>query len=727
MNFTLEDWEQLLSNIERNTNPNFDEGALPTDFGSALLPKNNPLDFKETEEAIFSLIHCPDTNRTLQFLVDNPRISALTSATGFPNDMQLLHHFSSSGNKHYAFSGLRTSANVLELIPSRFTHTNTSKAPSLDTLRNPHNLRQINTLQFEEDQLVSFEAPNSIIITPNIAKILTVNGNLTCSPSEALALVATHLIEENARLKAIHESTLTDEDGILDLNNHQEWDDGPITTAMPLIQALYAWSKQRSPRSISFRPSQNPQTLELLSTITSRFTVDTSTEEIDSRSHTHDHLPPRTNTQENVQPTVTNPFTPPDTSGTSFDRFISNFNASQTQQTVAISKLSHTLGEFANATAANTKSKQKIGKQITNLICNAMTPDGENPATKLTETLTDMMKGSNAEIKLNLDIILNKHNAPATPTPDFIRAVKNGDWVHDPGKPSGITVFNLPHSLANTIFETFDLGRLEEEQKHGRNLTDAEREAMYSKQISVSRTLNTLLAKTKSYAAFLKESLGPGIPASDAADEWTAFLTNNLNDLHNRQRLCDPHLPARLESLIASQFNEWFGQSRFGVPPISVLATDSVRQHVLRGYLKPDIPKSIEEALNPPKNKNDDRKRKGGPNDLQSGSDKRPNRTVPHPHENQPREFSMGTDKFKLLVQNSISKNLVKVPMAPSAGCTECCKYIFLGQCHSRCPRVDAHSPPAGNKPRMDALRKLLKDCHLAYKDNKNPSDPDFH
>lgn len=60
MNFTLEDWEQLLSNIEGNTNPNFDEGAVPNDFGSALLPENNPLDFKETEEAIFN----PSTVKT---------------------------------------------------------------------------------------------------------------------------------------------------------------------------------------------------------------------------------------------------------------------------------------------------------------------------------------------------------------------------------------------------------------------------------------------------------------------------------------------------------------------------------------------------------------------------------------------------------------------------------------------------------------------------------------
>mmetsp|Transcript_1014 Transcript_1014/g.1668 ORF Transcript_1014/g.1668 Transcript_1014/m.1668 type:complete len:207 (+) Transcript_1014:685-1305(+) len=53
--------------------------------------------------------------------------------------------------------------------------------------------------------------------------------------------------------------------------------------------------------------------------------------------------------------------------------------------------------------------------------------------------------------------------------------------------------------------------------------------------------------------------------------------------------------------------------------------------------------------------------------------------------------------------------------------------FIFLGQCNSKCPRTAAHTSPAGNKARMDTLRKFIQDCLLAYKENKKPSDPDFH
>eukprot|EP00986_Skeletonema_menzelii_P010514 scaffold5138_cov74-Skeletonema_menzelii.AAC.1 len=719
INITMDDWDTLLAIFYENVNPEFEEDVIPPNFRTSLLPGYNRFEFSDISELTFRLTNSPNSQQVFNFLNENPRISVLTIATGFINEMELLHNFNSlevnESTKHFAFSGLGTSANVLELILSRLIHTTTAKVPSFSTLRDPHNLSQISTIQFEDNELVTTEVPNAIVLTPNIAEILTVGQTLTNDPSEALAKIASYLVAENARWKEIHESNCTEEDGSLDLTNHQEYGDEPIKSAMPLLQTLYAWSKQKSPRSISFRPSQNPSALELLSTATSLF------------------LPGNTTTTSEAQarptpapPTGPNPFI--STNSAPDDNVIANivnaFSSTQTLQTTAINKLSHSLGDFANATASSIEGKRKIGKQIKSFLLNAMTHDGETPATELTESMSDVLKSSTAEIQLTVSIILNKHNANASPTPDLIKALKLGKLWHEPGQPEGMCIFNLPQSLNNTPFENIDVIRLEEEQKFGQTLTDSEREALYSKHISVSRTINHLLAKARSLLAIFTELLGPNIPVTEEAENWVAFISDNLYTLQMRQRSFDPSLPARLESIFDAQINEFFCSARYGVPDLKVLDGNDLRQSLLRGIIKPDIPKAIEEALNPPtKPKNDDRKRKG---DDPAGADKRaPFSTVNH--NNQPRELQMSTEKFRLVIQNSISKRLVTAPMCPSKDCSECCKFIFLGQCNSKCPRTAAHTSPAGNKARMDTLRKFIQDCLLAYKENKKPSDPDFH
>eukprot|EP00985_Skeletonema_marinoi_P033167 scaffold40642_cov402-Skeletonema_marinoi.AAC.1 len=319
--------------------------------------------------------------------------------------------------------------------------------------------------------------------------------------------------------------------------------------------------------------------------------------------------------------------------------------------------------------------------------------------------------------------MLQKHNASAVPTPRFTRGVKKGLWTHIAGHPDNCTVFNLPHSLSGTPFENIDYATLKEEELRGRNMSEEERNVMYKNVITVSKTINYLLMKTKAWHAILSESFGEFAAPSQEAENWVTFISQNLSQLMARQANFDRDLPARLESLMSEEFSEFFTRARHGVPPLYLLEGDIQRQAVLRGHIKPDLPKAVEQALRPPTK--EERKRKQA-DELQPPPNKRRNTLSDQAHSNQPNEFKMTHDKFHLLVQRQITNKQVNVPMCPSTNSNECCKFIFVGKCNSKCPRSAAHTPPAGNRNRMENLRKFMADCHRAYRSNKNPTDPDF-
>ncbi len=704
-----------------NANPDYDESIRPTSFMESLLPISNPTNFSGISDLIYAL-NTSDPDKILSFLEAHPRISVLTIATGFLKETQLLHNFKShiedpASPSHFALAGLEKQANVLEVFPSRLFNSTTSQAPSFDALRDTHHLSQISTFDFEEEDLVPVEISNSIIIPPEIAKIITRNGSFPSTLVELIDLIKDHILYENARLKAIYEESCLDEDGTLELSASHRWEDGPIKEALRLLQTLFAWSKQKSPRSLAFRPSQNMSALEHLATQTSALIQ---------------NLPPTPPNPSIPTPTEPNPFIPSNTPISSdlaaVLAFMNNLqNQQSTQQATTINRLSASLENFANATASYTSEKQRIGKQVKNTILNAMTLDGENPALQLTETMTDVLKAKFNEVRIFIDIMLKKHNAYGAPTPDLVRSLKEGKLHYDSAAPQGFVVHNLPQSLMNTPFENVDFDKLAEEQELGRNLNDEEREALYSKEISVSRTLPFLLSKMKAYAALLYELLGAGIPVTVEAENWVAFLTENLGKLQERQSSSDRDLPARLESLFAECFNDYFGEARYGVPDLEILDRANLRSAVLRGHIKPDLPKSIENVLHPPtKPKIDDRKRKpDGPNNLAPGPNRRPSfHNVTH--HNQPREFLMSPERYVHTIQKQMNNLRITPPKCPNADCHECLKFIFIGRCNSVCPRQAAHTSPSGNKSRMEALRKFQQDCLKAYNEHKKPSDPDF-
>lgn len=100
-----------------------------------------------------------------------------------------------------------------------------------------------------------------------------------------------------------------------------------------------------------------------------------------------------------------------------------------------------------------------------------------------------------------------------------------------------------------------------------------------------------------------------------------------------------------------------------------------------------------------------------------------------HIHSNQPSEFKITSLQFfHIIVEPSMNKRQVIVPMCHSTNSDECLslRFIFVGECNSNCPRAATHTPIADDKNRMEILRKFLQDCHNAYKSNKSTTDPDI-
>ena len=725
-------WESILNSLAESDNPNYDSSFKPTSFIDTLSPIASKYPYEKIADNLFQITVKAEPSNTLQFLQDHPSLSLITIATGFSNELQLLHNFFPITTDHttdtHALHGLGTNANIAQVIPSRLLNKTSSMVPSIETLCTQEKLEELTNTDLQNDDLVSAEISNAIIIPPEITLLLAQNG--ISSATSALSFLKDKIALDDSIAKTDWERSIPIPTGAS--QPQPQWQHDVIKKYALLLQTLYCWSKLSSPRSQSSKISQNDVANDYLNNLISKFPNNPHA----NPNHTQPDVPdPFTNGNES-QTTTTNPGAtlPPEQllacQALGLDpKTYALMSLLQTQKsqefTLAMNKISGSIDNFSNATAASISSKDKLPKVLVNSILNAMTPDGENPATELTQTMKDLMSGSVTNASAMLDVILHKHSASASPNPQFIKGIKNGVWTFPEGKPENVTILNLPLTHGGTPLENVDYAVLKEQEELGKTLSEKERKALYGSIICPSRSIFYLLSKVKAYHAVVAESYGPESPPAAEAENWVTFITVNATKLMARQSSLDRDLPARLECMHADQFNSHFSAAKLGVPSLCLLDGDQDRQKVLRGLYKPDIPTTVYEVLHPPKPPSDDHKRKlDDPSPSPSGPKRSTFSDVSHT--NQPRELKLTQEKFKLVVQDQITAKSVVVPICPGTNCNECCKFIFFGQCNSRCPRAAAHTSPSNNKSRMDNLRKFLSQCLIAYKQNKKPSDPDF-
>ena len=652
-------WQSLQDSISLNENNNNNMDAnLPSTFLDTLATSANPTDFKKLVEQLLRITQSQDQSKIIPFL-QQYNLTLLTIATGFTKEAALLHHLFETDQAAYALSGLNSTANTLSLIGTRLFNKTSTSVPTIETLCNPDKISQILNASYDDTDLHSTEVSNSMVLPPKLAHALGQQDFTALD--DITAFVKDFVLEEDARLKREWQASLPlDEHGSRDLANLPHWENAGIKQYAPLLQALYYWNSLQSPRSAAFRLSNDPIAFNYLKALSEQFQPTTLSESTQAQNALPDgpnpfseqQLPPRPATTTTLGSITTSLSSEQKNACTALGLDPTTYalmSAMQSQSgpqnhesnpdqamSMAFNNLAESLDKFSDATNGAISDKSKLPKVLVQSILNAMTTDGENPADELTPTMKDLMQGSAENTAALLQVIIKKGNASAKPTPRFIRSAKKGKWTHEPGDPDNCSIYGLPQTLVGTPYENIDYDTLKEEELLGRNMTDEERSALYKNVIIPSRTMNYLLMKTKAWLEIIKECFGQDSLMAQEAENWVTFLSENLPHLMARHASFDRDLPARFESFISEQFSEYNDKAKYGVPPSYILDANGQRQALLRGHIKPELSKSVQEALRPtPK---DDRKRKpeDGPHPLPN---KRKNSLLDQVHNNQSEEI----------------------------------------------------------------------------------------
>lgn len=739
-------WMSFQDSSSQNMNNNV-APRQPTSFMDLITPEASSIDFDSMASDLLKVTFKSNHPKAISFLTENTNLSVISIASGFTKEITHIHHLFQCGeqDKTYALSGFGKSANTVSLITSRLLNKTQAKVPSIEALK--ANLSRMTTAELDDDQLQLTEIPNSIILPPKLALELANLG--TTSTKELFDAVISFVLREDDRLMQERNNSQPTVDGTRNLEDLPPWNNEAVETYSLLLQTLFHWNSLESQRSTATRLANDATASDYNNSLADAFSANRSA--LAAPSNPPEGVDPFTNIERQQPPPTTDTVNQNNLPGPTSniteeqrnlcqalgldERSLAIFSLFQsmlprqqpndnTSMATSVNKLSATLETFANATASQIRSKEKLPDVIKTAILNSMTTDGETPATDLTDSMKSITSGSEENASTLLKVILKKHHAASIPNPRFNRAARKGLWTFPTGNPDNVCILNLCFPTSDD--DAMDYAKLKEEESNGRNMTEQERDFLYGKRPNLSKTLNHLLMKLDAWAVLAAELYGPHSLVAMEAESWKIFVSQNMIPLMSRKAQFDNDLPARLESIHAESFNEFFTEAQTSVPSSEILNGDSQRQAILRGQIKPDLSKSIQEILRPTP-KGNDRKRRLSADSITTPRKRRNSGMGPEvTHSNQPNEFKVSSEKFTLAIYPAVKNNQVSVPKCPSTDSTECCRFIFLGKCNSDCPRAAAHSNPSGNKSRMQNLRRLLSDCLSAYKANKRPSDPDF-
>ncbi|KAL9179582.1 hypothetical protein ACHAXT_008872 [Thalassiosira profunda] len=616
-------------------------------------PEFIPINYDSVAGDIHSAVASSnDPYEILDFLVDNPSLTLLTISSGEKGEALALHHFKAferGGEKVYhALLGHGDSAIAVQVLPSRLFNTNTIMVPTLDSILATSDPASEAIAEEVEEKQIS----NSVILSPSLAKtILETNPNLSISAIKQLVLEVSHELDSNAKMRWQQQQANLEEGVQLG-----SWDNQPIRDNLSVIQSVRAWdasNKRDAAFKLNFEPQvqswQKEANANLLRNQRATLTPDRPTD-----NPAHSLVIPRRKTPPppGTSSTPTKPPLPP-------PRLCPSPASNGPLLESTLLKVASCMEQMTNNQTAQLAEKNSTSKHVIEMLKNASTIDGQEQAPQLTQPMKDFLK------------------APA-----HTRGVNKGLFVHPFGNPDNVCITNLPPPGANSNQE-LDRSRLKEEEANGRELSEKEREALYGSKLLPARTIYHLKEKTKAWAAFANEAHGPDSIAANVAADWDEWVQNNIQLLKERSIAIDKDLAARIEHIIDDSFNQYYEEAMHGVPDESILESDTIRRGILRGTVKPDLPKIVFDVLHPqPKRDRTDRDR-GSAGGGGGGPTKKARFEIVH-HDNQGRT------------------------------------------CNSNCPRAVAHKSPQGNAARMDKLRKARKDATEWYKNNKKPSDPNF-
>ena len=550
----------------------------------------------------------------LEFLDENPQLSIVTIASGFKGEITILHHFKGfaleEGDEktYFTLNGNETTSNLLQVIPQRLLKSEAASVPDQKHFTE-NKEKDIMSTSFEENAENATIA-NSIILPPNIAKALIKAKANTAEIALQVVLDLTKETDEREEKKwskeketetANDESTTSAKSKEGSTNN--EWNHKTYKTNLLLLQHLHKWSKLTNKREAGFRLNthETPDIWQAKMNSDLQNQNNNNTEDEQELEQTKlnpnktyvapDHIryaeenhmvtPPRNQNNKETRFTFENEEQTQSLNGEHTQRKEGTTNLSSPTMEVVMNKMAGALDKFANAQSAQSKEKQKIPNNILQMLRNAGTKDGQEPAEDITENLRDIMRSGQENTQLSLDLMLHKQKATASPTARFVRGIHKGLWAYEPGTPDNVTIMNLPANLSGTSLENIDMPKLKEEEARGRTLTDKERNALYGKVTIPSKTIQYLQEKVKAWEAITTQSFEPDSIIAEEATNWREWLDENVTILKNKTYTSDRDLPVRIECIISDLNNQFLTAAKFEVPRDTILAADDIRQGII--------------------------------------------------------------------------------------------------------------------------------------------------
>eukprot|EP00956_Cyclotella_meneghiniana_P040920 scaffold209200_cov45-Cyclotella_meneghiniana.AAC.1 len=535
---------------------------------------------------------------------------------------------------------------------------------------------------------------------------------------------------------------------------HPELSDMIITAAhLPLFQHLYAYSKMKSPRQIGFSISDDEYANNWVSEQDAQFLHQTTREE-------HSHHNPRTSepnsqnnphvswdSEQNQNPgnnrrTETNEGnhftftgspnaqyqrstaaqTPPNQGSNhqvDNDANTRSFVSALESMTNNQSRFTHSMERLVNATASkfNDDGTKKIGNIIKEVVCNASTNDGQNPSPELTPFAKDVLSLPGDQPLILLNILFHKNKIRAQPTPKFIAAMRKGNLTYDSACPDGLSISQLPQSLAGTEFEDLDISRLLNMEENG-TITEADTLNLNKSVLQVSKTMHYLQDKAKAWSTFCEAYFGDDSYVHLEADSWVTWIDENFNELQEIKATRDKDLPVKIEVAISEQFNRIFRSSMLGVPTESLFYSN-LRDGILNNSTFLTIPSAVKAIVDRSNKRKNENNNNGGPNNKRAKGVA--NKVT---HDNQPKELSLTQDQYRTKAIPYIQQNKEKLPKFDN-NTDECMKFTLLGHCNADCPRCGSHKPVKKGTQRHERLVKLRNDI-LQSNPSKSQAKQDF-
>jgi len=363
-------------------------------------------------------------------------------------------------------------------------------------------------------------------------------------------------------------------------------------------------------------------------------------------------------------------------------------------------------------TKLNEDGSRKVSQIIKQVILNAATSDGIEPAEELTPFAKDALTSSGDTPLTMLKILFKKQKTRATATPRFISAMRKGNLTYENGIPDNFSITQLPQTLQGTPVEKLDIGRMLNMDENG-TITENDTNTMHKSVLPVSRTMHFLQDKMKAFQIVVGEYFGTNSWVYNDATMWVTWIEDNFSTLQEIRAQRDQDLPVKIEIAISDRFNRIFNAAIVGIPDESLFDNRILDGILLRTtYL--ELPSAVREAISSNKRRQEAQPTNQNQNRRQRQGIARVN------HENHPLELKMLSDQYRSNVTPYIQTHKDKVPKFDD-NTDECLKFCFLGYCNEDCPRSKAHVAIKRGTKRFDILTKLKSSCMQS-----NKPTPDF-